>query len=70
MVRVSVNDVNDNFPEFAPSNYEATVPEGLLLHVPFELTISFRIFAEDIRKNVVYIKSPVSICFLLLSIYE
>jgi hypothetical protein len=28
LVRVSVNDVNDNFPEFAPSNYDATVAEG------------------------------------------
>jgi len=28
LVRVSVNDVNDNFPEFAPSSYDATIASG------------------------------------------
>jgi hypothetical protein len=30
LVRVSVNDVNDNFPEFAPSSYDATLASGEL----------------------------------------
>jgi hypothetical protein len=33
-VRVSVNDVNDNFPEFAPTNYDVTVDAGASVILP------------------------------------